>query len=293
MHNNVMNMLKNFDFVTDMAIESAQSTGHLTNCDAKPLSYGIVKRTLRVKTIEDAKKTGRERGVYVTFDCVKETLEGQSSCEYLTKQIAFCLAELVGIVKKSSPVLVVGLGNRHIVADSLGQRCVEGVKVTRYLSAVGKQSLCAFSTGVLGMTGIQSAELVSGAVSKIKPSCVILIDSLATGAVSRLGKSFQISSCGISPGSGVGQDKERIDKSVLGVPTICIGVPMMLSLRTSIYAFLKDYLQDEKIDINEFSLRQKMSEESLSNLVVAPKDVDYLVSLCSKTIANALNSAFA
>ena len=59
MHNNVMNMLKNFDFVTDMAIESAQSTGHLTNCDAKPLSYGIVKRTLRVKTIEDAKKTGR------------------------------------------------------------------------------------------------------------------------------------------------------------------------------------------------------------------------------------------
>ena len=56
MHNNVMNMLKNFDFVTDMAIESAQSTGHLTNCDAKPLSYGIVKRTLRVKTIEDAKK---------------------------------------------------------------------------------------------------------------------------------------------------------------------------------------------------------------------------------------------
>lgn len=292
MHNNVMNMLKNFDFVTDMAIESAQSTGHLTNCDAKPLSYGIVKRTLRVKTIEDAKKTGREKGVYVTFDCVKETLEGQSSCEYLTKQIAFCLAELVGIVKKSSPVLVVGLGNRHIVADSLGQRCVEGVKVTRYLSAVGKQSLCAFSTGVLGMTGIQSAELVSGAVSKIKPSCVILIDSLATGAVSRLGKSFQISSCGISPGSGVGQDKERIDKSVLSVPTFSIGVPLLLSLRTGIYTFVKELAGEEKLDINEYNLRAKLAKNTLSDLIVAPRDIDYVVGVASNVVSKAINLAF-
>lgn len=121
--------------------------------------------------------------------------------------------------EKSSPVLVVGLGNRHIVADSLGQRSVERIKVSRFVQTGKTQSVCAFATGVLGMTGIQSAELVAGLVEKIKPSCVILIDSLATGAVSRLGKSFQISSCGISPGSGVGQDKERIDKSILSVPT--------------------------------------------------------------------------
>lgn len=292
MHNNVMDLIKKFDIVTDMAIESAQSAGHLAGCDTKNLSYGIVKRTLRVKTLEDAKATGRERGVYVTFDCKKETLDGVASCQYLTRQIAICLAELVGIVKKTSPVLVVGLGNSHIVADSLGNRCVEGVNVTRCLNEVGKQSLCAFSTGVLGMTGIQSAELVAGAVSKIKPSCVIVVDSLATGSASRLGKSFQISTCGISPGSGVGQDKERIDKSVLSVPTFSIGVPLLLSLRTGIYTFVREFAKEENIDVNEYKLRAKLAVDTLSDLIVAPRDIDYAVGVASSIVSKAINLAF-
>ena len=239
MHNNVMNNTKNYGIVTDIALESAQSVGLSSACEAKSLSYGIQKRTLNVKTLEQAKQIGRERGVYITFDCSKSVFESTNSIEYLTKQIAFSLSELVGIVKKSSPVLVVGLGNRHIVADSLGQRCVESVKVTRYVEAGGrKQSVCAFATGVLGMTGIQSAELIAGATAKIKPSCVILVDSLATGSVARLGKSFQISSTGISPGSGVGQVYVRIVKSVLSVPTFATGVPLLRSLRTRIHSFV-------------------------------------------------------
>ena len=293
MHNNVMNITKNYGIVTDIALESAQSVGLSSACEAKLLSYGIQKRTLNVKTLEQAKQIGRERGVYITFDCSKSVLESTNSIEYLTKQIAFSLSELVGIVKKSSPVLVVGLGNRHIVADSLGQRCVESVKVTRYVEAGGrKQSVCAFATGVLGMTGIQSAELIAGATAKIKPSCVILVDSLATGSVARLGKSFQISSTGISPGSGVGQDKERIDKSVLSVPTFAIGVPLLLSLRTGIYSFVKDFLDEEKIEANEYNLRKKLADCALSDLIVAPRDVDLAVSLSSKIVAGAINTAF-
>ena len=142
------------------------------------------------------------------------------------------------------------------------------------------------------MTGIQSAELVSGAVSKIKPSCVILIDSLATGAVSRLGKSFQISSCGISPGSGVGQDKERIDKSVLSVPTFSIGVPLLLSLRTGIYTFVKELAGEEKLDINEYNLRAKLAKNTLSDLIVAPRDIDYVVGVASNVVSKAINLAF-
>ena len=190
-------------------------------------------------------------------------------------------------------MLVVGLGNRHIVADSLGQRCIESVKVTRYVEAGGrKQSVCAFATGVLGMTGIQSAELIAGATAKIKPSCVILVDSLATGSVARLGKSFQISSTGISPGSGVGQHTESIDKSVLSVPTFAIGVPLLLSLRTGIYSFVKDFLDEEKIEANEYNLRKKLADCALSDLIVAPRDVDLAVSLSSKIVAGAINTAF-
>ena len=292
MHNNVMNILKNYGFITDIALESAETTGFGQSVEGIELSYGIVKRTLRVKTQEESKRIGRERGVYITYDCKNSVFTNRNASSFLTRQIARSLSELTGILKKSSPVLVVGLGNRHIVADSLGQRSVEGVKVTRFIQSGKKQSVCAFTTGVLGMTGIQSAELVAGAVEKIKPSCVILIDSLATGSVSRLGKSFQISSCGISPGSGVGQDKERIDKSVLSVPTFSIGVPLLLSLRTGIYAFVKDFAMEENLQINEYNLRKKLADCALSDLIVAPRDIDLAVSVASNIVASAINVAF-
>lgn len=288
-----MDISKNYRFVTDMAIESADALGLDKNIDCVQLLYDIQKRTLRVKTENDSKRIGRERGVYITFDCTKCVFSNATAAKYLTRQIAQSLSELVGMLKKTSPVLVVGLGNRHIVADSLGQRSVEKIKVTRYVRAgLQKQSVCAFSTGVLGMTGIQSSELVAGAVGKIKPSCVILIDSLATGAVSRLGKSFQISSCGISPGSGVGQDKERIDKSLLSVPTFSIGVPLLLSLRTGIYAFVKEFAKDENMQINEYALRQKLADSLLSDLIVAPRDIDLAVNVASNIVSGAINDAF-
>lgn len=280
-------------YVTDMAVESAEGADPGCFATHKKLSYGIEKRVVNVKSRELAQKIGRERGVYITLDCKKSVLEEKTTMNYLSNQIANCVSELVGIVKKSAPILIVGLGNRNIVSDALGDSVVAQINVARTNDTAAKAKICAISPGVLGTTGMQTSKIVSAITDKINPSVVILIDALATGSAKRLGCSFQISNSGISPGSGVGQDKERIDKSVLGVPTICIGVPMMLSLRTSIYVFLKDYLQEEKVDINEFSLRQKMADEALSNLVVAPKDVDYLVSLCSKTIANALNGAFA
>ena len=287
-----MNISKNYGFITDIALESAEATGFGQSMEGIELSYGIVKRTLRVKTQEESKRIGRERGVYITYDCKSSVFTNRNASNFLTRQIARSLAELIGILKKSSPVLVVGLGNRHIVADSLGQRSVEGVKVTRFIQSGKKQSVCAFATGVLGMTGIQSAELVAGAVEKIKPSCVILIDSLATGSVSRLGKSFQISSCGISPGSGVGQDKERIDKSVLSVPTFSIGVPLLLSLRTGIYAFVKDFAKEENLQISEYNLRKKLADCALSDLIVAPRNIDLAVSVASNIVASVINIAF-
>ena len=292
MHNKVMNTSKSYGFITDIALESAEATGLGQSVEGIELSYGIQKRTLRVKTQEESKRIGRERGVYITFDCKGSVFTNGSASNFLTRQIARSLTELVGILKKSSPVLVVGLGNRHIVADSLGQRSVERIKVSRFVQTGKKQSVCAFATGVLGMTGIQSAELVAGLVEKIKPSCVILIDSLATGAVSRLGKSIQISSCGISPGSGVGQDKERIDKSILSVPTFSIGVPLLLSLRTGIYAFVKDFAKEENLQTNEFNLRKKLADCALADLIVAPRDIDLVVNVASSILANAINTAF-
>lgn len=281
-------------YVTDMAVESAEGIDFGSSASRKTLSYGIEKRAINIKTLELARQIGKERGVYITYDCERRVLEGKTSSAYLANCLASSIKELVGITKKNSPILIVGLGNRNIVSDSLGDEVVSKVSVTRHDRAgnVNKQSVCAIAPGVLGTTGMQTAEIVGAITDKIKPCAVILVDALATGAAKRLGRSFQICNSGISPGSGAGQDKERIDKSVLGVPTISLGVPLMLSLKTSVYTFLKEYLQDEQIDINEFSLRRKMADDLLSNLIVASKDIDYSVGLCSSVVANAINFAF-
>lgn len=281
------------NMVTDMAIEAAQALGASDLSTRTELGDGIIKHTLNIKNAELAKRLGRDIGVYVTFDCPQDIHCSTRVAKAAAGHISRCVSRLAGNLKRSSPVLVIGLGNADISADSLGQRTADGIEVTRQNSAdVRRQSVCAFATGVLGRTGIQSAEIASAVAAKIKPALVILVDSLATGTASRVGTSFQVSTAGISPGSGVGQDKERIDKSVLGVPVIAIGVPLMLSLRTALYGFVRDYAEGQGMKIDEFKLRESMADKNLSRLIVAPKDIDFMATNAANVIADAINSAF-
>ncbi len=281
------------DFVTDMAIEAAESMGLKELAEQQDLSYGIVQHRLNIKNAELAKRLGRERGIYVTFDCPRAVFDSARACRTLSGYIGKAVSGFIGNVRRSVPVLVIGLGNGGIVADALGKRTVDGINVVTYNGDLNRQCVCAFSAGVLGTTGIPSADIASAITQKINPSAVVLIDSLATSSATRVGCSFQLSTAGIIPGSGVGQDKERIDKSVLKVPTIAIGVPLMLSLRTAVYGFVKDYLSSVNCDVDEYRLRALLVEKKLSNLIVAPKDIDFLVENSALVISDALNEIFA
>lgn len=279
-------------FVTDMALEAAEALGAYDLSKHTELSMGIVRHTLNIKNGELAKQLGRERGVYITYDCPMTVHSVTRVANAVKGYVSRTLSALAGTLKRTSPVLIIGLGNADISADSLGQRTADGIEVTRQnISDVRRQSVCAFATSVLGRTGIQSAELAVAVTQKIKPSLVVLVDSLATGNVSRVGTSFQVSTAGIAPGSGVGQDKERIDKGVLGVPVIAIGVPLMLSLRTALYGFVHEFMQGQPVD--EFRLRESMADKKLSALVVAPKDIDFMATNAARIIAEAINEAFA
>ena len=285
--------MKNSDFVTDMAVEAAEASGLNELSKNTELSYGIVQRYLNVKSMELSKQLGRERGVYITYDCPHTVFDTERAINALTGYISSALKGLIGTVRKSTPVLVIGLGNGEIIADALGERTVEGVNVTKhYLQSYSKQRVCAMTTGVFGTTGMQSVDITAAVTDKIKPCAVILVDSLATSSVSRVGTSFQISTAGISPGGGVGQDKERIDRNVLGVPTIAIGVPLMLSMRTAIYNFVKEYSEKSGSGVDEYRLRAELVEKNLSSLVVAPKEIDYYVNTAALIISGALNKTF-
>lgn len=281
--------MKNEFFASDMAIEVAKEDGFEHLVDSKNLAYGIVRRTLVVKNLQEESKLSRPRGKYITFDCPKDI--NDVSENFLVKILSQAFVELGVIVKKSAPILVVGLGNGNISCDALGVRTVQKVSVRSSLNSAGRR-VCAFSTGVLGTTGMQSADMVSAIVDKIKPGAVIIVDSLATGNLSRLGRSFQLSNTGISPGSGMGSSKERIDKSILGVPTFTVGVPLMLSLRTCMYNYVKELEKEEGFSLSEFALRQHLAHEDLSGLVVTQQNIDFLVARMSKIIANAINFTF-
>lgn len=285
--------MKNTDFISDLAIEAAEASGLKEYSKRTELSCGIVQHYMNVKSQDMAKQIGRDRGVYITFDCNRSLYDSEMALKALSTYISTAVAGLVGTVRKSTPILVIGLGNGGVIADALGNKTVEGIEVTnKYPVTFNKQCVYAMTTGVFGTTGMQSADIAGAVTDRVKPSTVILIDSLATGTASRLGTSFQISTAGISPGGGVGQDKARIDKSVLGVPTIAIGVPLMLSMRTAVYAFVKEYSETVKAQLDEFRLREAMIEKNLSGLVVAPKEIDFLVEASAGVIASALNKAF-
>ena len=76
------------------------------------------------------------------------------------------------------------------------------------------------------------------------------------------------------------------------MPTFSIGVPLLLSLRTGIYTFVKELAGEEKLDINEYNLRAKLAKNTLSDLIVAPRDIDYVVGVASNVVSKAINLAF-
>lgn len=281
--------MKNEFFASDMAVEVASLQGFEHLVDIKKLAYGIVKRTLLVKNLQQERQISRPRGKYITFDFPQNLNE--ASQRYLSKLISQALIELGVVVKQNYPILIVGLGNGNILADALGVRTMQKVAVTTDYNVQG-QRVCAFSTGVLGTTGMQSADMVSAISAKIKASAVVLVDSLATSNLSRLGRSFQLSNTGISPGSGVGKSKERIDKSILQVPVFTIGVPLMLSLRLGLYNFVKELEKSEDFALSEFALRQRLANQDLSDLIVTAQNVDFLLARESKIIADAINMTF-
>lgn len=283
------------NFVSDMAVDALEkrSMGNLAR--ESTLSYGIVRRYVNLTKSELAEKVGKEKGVYVTYDCPSAVLESSSKIRTLQNRIAETLVELVGVQGRTSKVLVVGLGNDNVTADSLGRRTVDMLDVSPVSEAKrprAKVRLCGFSAGVEGLTGIKTADTVEGVCMKIKPSCVIVVDSLATSSATRLGTSFQLTTAGIAPASGVGGDKPRIDRSVLGVPVVAVGVPLVLSMRTVLSDFAKDYLCASGVECDEYRLRNEIAEKRLGNLVVAPKEILYYADSAAAVVAGAINAAF-
>jgi spore protease len=149
-----------------------------------------------------------------------------------------------------------------------------------------QQNVSALSPGVLGQTGIETAELIKGAVDTVSPDLVVAIDALAAKSVNRLATTIQICDTGITPGSGIGNTKQAINKDTLGVPVIAVGVPTMVSSATLVYDAL------EKAQVNDISDELIQVLDNGISFFVTLNETDAVINLLSRILSESIDKAF-
>lgn len=270
--------------------------------------------TVKVKDENGARKIGKPKGNYVTIDIPEFTAYDGETMDRVSQVVSEILGRMINIdVEKTA--LVVGLGNWKVTPDALGPKVTEGIMVTRHLKTVmpeimddSVRPVCSIAPGVLGITGVETVEIIKGTVERVKPDVVICIDALAARRVERVNTTIQIGDTGISPGAGVGNNRKQINEDNLGVKVIAIGVPTVVdavTIANDTIDMVVDSLMNNassgndfykmlgSLDKNEKSslIREVLSSKSLGEMIVTPKDIDLIINSLAKIISNGINMA--
>ncbi|MBU5675654.1 GPR endopeptidase [Alkaliphilus sp. MSJ-5] len=308
-----------FQLRTDLALEAREIYQEEKNeeipgvaIDNEEIGDVIVTR-VEVLDDEGAQIIGKPRGKYITLESASLRKADADFKDEMSKLLA---KELKAILPKKNniKVLVVGLGNWDVTPDALGPKVVSKVFVTRHLfklynkeDDVDVSEVSAISPGVMGTTGLETSEVVKGIVENSRPDIVIVVDALASRKMERVNSTIQISTTGITPGSGLGNKRKALDEGNLGVPVIAIGVPTVVDAATltsdtiervidafsrqakvgsQFYNMLKELREEEKYD-----LIREILEPYSANIIVTPKEVDEIIVNLSQIIANGINIA--
>jgi spore protease len=310
---------------TDLAVEAHQIASGAAGAEVRgvvsqtePQDFGSVTR-VRIMTEEAGRALGKAPGNYVTIDAPDLPLHDRE----LQKQVADGLArELVNMINanfgadfralEDFTTLVCGLGNWNATPDAIGPMVVGKVMVTRHVHSMtppekrgGLRSVAAISPGVLGLTGIETAEIVGGVVSRVRPNLIIVVDALASRNVSRLGTTVQLGDSGIQPGSGIGNKRFGITRQAMGVPVIAIGVPTVVHALTIVgdaldilqrgqapgVAVQQPRLPEDGPPRQAQQVVSQVLQPYFGTLVVTPKEVDVLVKELSDVVAGGINYA--
>lgn len=277
------------NFRTDLAVERKElMRKDVAGVNVKESGNEECKITLiEITTEKAAEKFGKGIGRYITLEMNAFSDEAAVSDGRL-KALVDSIKKL--LPEKAESVLVAGVGNPAMTSDALGPMTSSKIFATRHINdelrksagfSEKLRSVASVSTGVLGQTGIESSEYIKSICSTVKPDCVITVDALAAGSVSRLGTTVQMSDTGIAPGSGIGNTRKRIDKEYIGVPVIAIGIPTVVDAVS---------LACELSGVGAENFNGDCMKKG-AGLIVAPKDIDLMVKNASYLLALSINCA--
>ncbi len=319
---------------TDLALESQErlkkNRGAVkgVNFCEEERENGVVVSTVIIETENAAHAMGRPRGTYVTIEAPEMVEEDEGYHRDISLELARIIRQMLpGEEQEPKPkeegtdlslrerlsrgldisVLVVGLGNREVTPDALGPRVVDNLFITRHImnefgryafSDEDVSKISGIVPGVMAQTGMECVEILRGVVRETKPDFVITVDALAARNVRRLGRTIQLTDTGITPGSGIGNHRNAINRESIGVPVISLGVPTVVDAATIVSDAMTTLIEAmslsdlQGLDERE---RQELARELLSpqlnGLFVTPKNIDASIKTLSFLISEGLNVA--
>ena len=307
-------------FRTDLAIENAemfQESEELQGIRIQEETGKVSGIRVTKVTVENeigAEQLGKSIGDYITLEVPALDQTDVSYHREITMEIVQQL-KLLEPKLKDKKILVAGIGNRQMAPDALGPLVADHLFVTRHLiQTYGEESeitrgmgcVSALAPGVMAQTGIETREILLGAVKETHPDLLIVIDALAARSMRRLNKTIQITNTGIAPGAGVGNRRYGIDEASMGLPVIAIGIPTVIDAATIVNDVVGNLLSimdetrnrlSERIwegvaafdEQERYQLVRELMEPEMMNMFVTPKNIDEIITQMSYTLSEALN----
>lgn len=281
---------------TDLALEVRESfpEDHVEIQGVSLKEKFYLGKRIRITTVDicneqGSRQMGKPEGTYVTMEFQPERFaETREERDRLYEVAAQKLADILenmeeGIAdtQREPLILLAGLGNRFATPDALGPYVMEKIPVNRHIVQVfGRDSMpkkgrmvCGITPGVMGQTGMETREILGGIIEKLAPSYAIVIDALASRSITRLCRTIQITDTGISPGSGIGNNRNALNRETLKVPVIAIGVPTVVEASTIVAECMEETLSAQGYQEEEIQLFLR-GVKQIENLFVTPKDID-------------------
>lgn len=310
-----LGFFNNFSINVDLALEAREIVQGQTGQEIPGVrvdreTYNHASVTI-VKIEEKSAEAlmGKPVGTYITIEAPEISDRNPQAHHEIGLVVAEMLGRLINLPAPAS-ILIVGLGNWNATPDALGPKVVSQTMVTRHIFNYapqelqsGMRSVSAIAPGVLGITGIETAEIIRGVVDRLQPDLVIAIDSLAARNVSRIGTTIQIADTGINPGSGVGNQRVGINQDTLGKYVIAIGVPTVVHGAVIAQDTIDQFMEQLKSNPSLLKLYnmlnpniskeiiQKVLDPFGGHLMVTPKEIDTLIQRASKVVAGGITKA--
>ncbi|MGN0166121.1 MAG: GPR endopeptidase [Lachnospiraceae bacterium] len=263
---------------------------------------GHIISTVDIKTEEGADIMKKPVGRYVSVEgkncLLMDDREIAKTIEILSDEIRkMCV--LMELGERPESVLVAGIGNRNITSDSIGPKVTDSLDITRHMKLFFPEEhsnisyVSAIAPGVMAQTGMETGDIIKGVVEKLKPKLLIVIDALASRSMERINATYQLTDTGISPGAGLGNQRQVLNKKSIGVPVLAIGVPTVVDATTIAIESIEKALPELNETQSLKELLGKLNFDGLEDKYVTTKNIDEEVICVSKILKEAINSVFA